>query len=166
MNCNKNTSNALRRRKRQSAMVLIEISVGLGALLIVAILLMRHSINVATMDRWTVMQSLTDTYLTREVAMAKRYPFSEFTGGSTLWPTFPDTAESTVEVGRLPGGEPVTATLYRTKKPSDNNMASAGGTGTDSTNPTNTEAWVLQSYLTHEVGTRNYLKSRSVVRSQ
>jgi len=166
MNCNNNISRARRNRKRQSAMVLIEISVGLGALLIIAILLMRHSINVATMDRWTVMQSLTDTYLTREVALAKRYPFSEFTGGSTLWPTFPSTAESSIEVGRLPGGEPVIATLYRTKKPSDNNMSTAGGSGTETTNPTNTEAWVLQSYLTHEVGQRNYLKSRSVVRSQ
>jgi len=166
MTCIENISNVRRKRKRQSAMVLIEISVGLGALLIVAILLMRHSINVATMDRWTVMQSLTDTYMTREVAMAKRYPFSEFTGGSSLWPTFPNTAQSTVEVGRLPGGEPVMATLYRTKKPSDNNMSSAGGSGTDATNPTNTEAWVLQSYLTHEIGDRSYLKSRSVVRSQ
>ena len=47
-----------------------------------------------------------------------------------------------------------------------NNLPSAGGTGTAATNPTGTEAWQLQSYLTYQVSGRDYVKSRTVLRAR
>ena len=71
---------------------------------------------------------------------------------------------TTVEVGKLPGGFPVTATLHRTKHPDANNLIDAGGSGTAATNPAGMEAWKLQSYLIYDIGDRNYVKSRTMLR--
>ena len=67
-------------------------------------------------------------------------------------------------LGKLPGGQEVTGTLYRTRIPDANNLTTAGGTGTATTNPSGTEAWKVQSILSYTVGDRQYVKSRTVMR--
>ena len=110
------------------------------------------------------MQNMSDAYMTYEVALAQRVPMDEVVGASSLWPRDPNRTTSTVEVGRLPGGTPVTATLYRTRLPDDNNLPAAGGTGNAISNPARMEVWKLQSHLVYSIGNATYRKSRTVVR--
>jgi hypothetical protein len=58
------------------------------------------------------------------------------------------------------------ATIIRTRIADDNNLPSAGGNGTITTNPSETETWQIQSHLTYKIGDDEYVKSRTVVRSQ
>lgn len=131
---------------------------------VVAMMLLRSSINALSGRYWTIMQNMSDAYMGFEVALAQRVPMDEVVGGSTLWPSNPTRATSTVTVGHLPGGTPVTATLYRTRLPDANNLAAAGGTGTATSNPARMEVWKLQSHLVYTIGNATYRKSRTVVR--
>ena len=144
--------------------MVLEAAVGYGVLLIVALLLLKGSRTVAAAQQWTVRQAMTDAYLTKESALGTRWPFDDFKLNGSPWPTYPSIDEETVTVGRMPGGLPVTATVRRTKFPADDNLASAGGAGSELTNPAQTEAWKLQSLLLFKVGDRDYIKSRTVLR--
>lgn len=144
--------------------VLIEAAAAIALIGVVAMMLLRSSINALSGRYWTMMQNMTDAYLTYEVALAQRVPMDEVVGGSTLWPVNPTLATSTVEVGRLPGGTPVTATLHRTRVADTNNLPSAGGTGTATSNPARMEVWKLQCHIVYMIGEDTYRKSRTVVR--
>lgn len=150
------------RSERGSA--LVEIALSYGALVLVAVITLKATINASASQSWTVKQSMTDAYITRETALASRYPFDEITNDSSLWAMSPDVTISTATIGKLPGGKEVTAKLYRTRIPDPNNLPVAGGTGTASTNPSSTEAWKLQSMLVYSVGDKEYIKTRSVLR--
>lgn len=150
------------RRRRGS--LIIEISLGWGVLLVVATLMLRAHVNLTSAQRWTVVQAMTDASMSRESALANRMPFEELLASDTLWPTYPSTATQTIEVGKLPGGLPVSATLCRTKIPDANNLATAGGTGSSETNPAQMEAWKLQSLLSYQISGRDYVKSRTILR--
>lgn len=128
--------------------------------------LMKLSLNVTAPRQWTLQQTVTDAYLTYEKAAAQRLPFDDITGSQSLWPVHPQIATATVELGKLPGGMPITGTVSRTRFADSNNLPSKGGTGTGVTNPSAMEVWRLQSIVRYEVGGRVYLKSRTVVRSQ
>lgn len=151
-------------RNQQRGSALIEISVSYATLLIVSVLIFKASVNAIATQNWTVKQSLTDAYITRETALASRVPFAELTGGSSLWPLYPAKATSIVTIGKLPGASAATATLHRTRIADTNNLATAGGSGTDETNPSDSEAWKLQSILVYSVGERQYVKSRTMLR--
>lgn len=151
-----------RRLERGSA--LIEIAMSYGALVIVALLTLKASVNATATQAWTVKQSMTDAFITRESALASRIPFDEVVGSSSLWTLSPGVSTSLTTIGKLPGGQPVTATVYRTRIPNANNLPSAGGTGTATTNPSGSETWSLQSILVYKVGDRQYMKSRTVLR--
>ena len=146
--------------------LLLEIAAGFGALLIVALLLLKSALVVTAVQRWTVTQSLTDAYMSREVAMGKRFIFQDFLGGGSLWPLYPAVTETNVVMGRLPGGKAIMGTLGRTRVASTNNLPTAEGLGDNVTNPTGGEIWQLQSYLTYEISGRNYVKSRTVIRAR
>ncbi len=155
------------RRNRIRAALMIEVAAGFGAMLVVSLLLLKAALTVTSVQRWTVTQGLTDSYMSREVALGKRLPFEGvggFMAGGSSFPSFPTVATTTVTVGRLPGGKAVTASLRRTRMPSSNNLPSAGGTGTAATNPTGSQAWQLQSYLTYKISGRDYVKSRTTLR--
>ena len=48
-----------------------------------------------------------------------------------------------------------------------NNYPIDGGSGTpDTTNPAAMKIWKVQSVITYTVGSRNYAKSRTILRSQ
>ena len=151
-------------RRRQSGSAIIEIAVSYGVLVIVALLTLKASINTSSSQAWTVKQSMTDAYLTRETSLAQRVPFDEIDSASSLWSLYPSVSTSTVTIGKLPGGRDVVGTLHRTRIPDSNNLSSAGGSGTSSTNPGGTEAWKLQSLLVYEIGDKKYVKTRTSLR--
>ncbi len=139
---------------------------GYAMLVIVGLISMKSWLNAATGQAWTVKQAMSDAYLTRESALASRTPFDTVTGGSSSWALSPSVSTSTVTIGRLPGNLAVTATLHRTRIPDSNNLSSAGGSGTAATNPNGFESWRLQSILVYTVNGRQYVKSRTVVRTR
>lgn len=151
-------------RRHQSGSALIDVAVSYATLVIVALLTLKASINAAATQAWTVKQAMSDAYLTRESALAARVPFDEINTDTSLWAMDPDTTSVTVSIGKLPGGNNVLGTLYRTRIPAPNNLPSAGGSGTSETNPGEIEGWKLQSILTYEVKGRNYVKSRTSLR--
>lgn len=144
--------------------VLIEAAAAIALIGLVAMMLLRSSVNALSGRYWTMMQNMSDAYLTYEVALSQRVPMDQVVGETTLWPVNPTLATTTVEVGRLPGGTPVTATLHRTRVAHANNLPSAGGTGTATSNPARMEVWKLQSHLVYTIGEATYRKSRTVVR--
>jgi hypothetical protein len=145
---------------------LIEISLSYATLVIVAMLTLKASVNATSGQTWTIKQSMTDAFITRETALASRIPYDTLVGASSPWSQSPSVATSTVTLGKLPGGQLVTGTLHRTRIPDANNLPAAGGTGTATTNPSGTEAWKVQSILSYTVGDRQYVKSRTVLRTR
>lgn len=152
------------RRRRERGSALIEISMSYATLVIVALLTLKASVNATSGQAWTVKQAMSDAFVTRETAMASRVPFEVLTGSSSPWALSPSVSTSTVAIGKLPGGQIVTGTIHRTRIPDPNNLPSAGGTGTSTTNPGSTEAWKVQSILSYSIGSRTYMKSRTVLR--
>lgn len=146
--------------------MLIEAALSIGLLGFMAMLLMRSSMNSLTGRNWTMVQNLTDAYLTYEVALAERAPFDRITANDSLWPVNPTRASSTVVVGRLPGGLNMSGTLYRTRVAYSNNLSATGGTGTTTTNPAGLETWKLECVLVYKVGNNTYKKMRTVLRTR
>jgi hypothetical protein len=152
------------RKATQRGSALIEISLSYATLVIVALLTLKSAVNATSSQAWTVKQSMSDAFIMRETALASRIPFSEVTGAASLWALSPAVTTSIVTIGKLPGGQPVTATLHRTRIPDSNNLPTAGGVGTLTTNPAESEAWKLQSLLVYTVSEKQYVKSRTVLR--
>ncbi len=144
----------------------MELTFGFGFLTVLALLLFKASVSATSAQRWTVVQAMTDAYMSREMALARRYPFDDFKETGTPWPTYPAIQTEVVEVGKLPGGLAVTATVRRTKFADENNLVAEGGKGDSFTNPSGMEAWRLQSLLTYTVSGRDYVKTRNVLRSR
>ena len=157
---------ALKRGTLEKGNLLIEATLGFGALLAIALLLLKAAIAVTTLQKWTVVQGLSDARMSLEVASAKRIPFDDFKLVGSTYPAYPTVDTSTVQVGSLPGGRPLSATLRRTRLPMANNLPADGGAGSVNTNPTGMEAWQLQSYLTYRLSGREDVKSRTVLRAR
>jgi len=135
-------------------------------LTVLGLTLLKLSLNITAPRQWTLQQSITDAYMTFEKATAQRLPFENLTSDQSLWPVHPNIAVTTVELGRLPGGRPITGTVSRTRFADPNNLPADGGRGTAASNPAGMKVWEFQSVVRYTVGGRNYLKSRTVVRSQ
>jgi len=160
-----------KRRARNRGALLLEVAAGFGALLLVSILLLKAALSVTAIQRWTVVQGLSDAHMSLEVARGKRIPYDDFMAGGSIYPAWPTVTSTAVTVGRLPGGRAVTGTIRRTRVAMANNLNAMNTpdgptTGTNLTNPTGTEAWQLQSYLTYEISGRNYVKLRTVLRAR
>jgi len=153
-------------RCSRGGMVLLEATLALSLLTVLGLGLLKLSLGVLHPRQWTLQQVLTDGYLTYERAYAQRVPFDTITSGTSPWPIHPATSSTQVEVGRLPGGRPLIATVIRTRMPDPGNYPVDGGTGTVVNNPAAMKIWRLQSVLTYQISGRNYAKSRTVVRSQ
>jgi hypothetical protein len=159
------------RRRRKPAgwkggSMLVEAAISMTLLGVLGLTLLKLSLNVTAPRQWTLQQSITDAYLTFEKATAQRLPFDELTGAQSLWPAQPSVAQTFVVLGKLPGGQPITGTVTRTRFPDSNNLPAKGGSGTAVTNPAGMEVWRFQSIIRYDLGGRTYLKSRTVVRSQ
>jgi len=135
------------KRGGEKGSALIEISLSYATLVIVALLTLKASVNASSSQSWTVKQAMTDAFITKETALASRIPFSDITGPSSLWGIQPAVTTSTVTVGKLPGGQQVTATLHRTRIADTNNLPAAGGTGTVTISLTGFNSLVLLRLL-------------------
>lgn len=146
--------------------VLIEVMIALVILTVVGMVLLKGTINILSPRQWTLVQNVSDAYLTYEKAYAQRIPFESMTGLSSPWPVYPAKAESTVTMGTLPGGRILSGNVIRTRIADPNNLPAFGGTGTTATNPAEMQTWKLQSHITYTISGRNYVKSRTIVRTQ
>ncbi len=147
-------------------MLLIETMLALSILTVLGIVLLKLSLNILSPRQWVLQQSLTDAYLTYERSYAERIPFENLLAANSPWPAYPTVSTTTVEIGRLPGNRPVTGTLTRTRVADSGNYPIDGGTGTLATNPAAMKIWEVQSVISYTIGSRSYLKSRTVLRSQ
>ena len=145
---------------------MLEAAYALSFLTALSLVLLKLSMNITAPRQWTLQQTVSDAYLTYEKAWAQRLPFAELLGADSPWPEYPAKSEVEVEMGRLPGGSPIRGTVMRTRIPDPNNFPVDGGTGTPATNPAGMKVYRFQSLLSYEVGGREYVKSRTVVRSQ
>lgn len=68
--------------------------------------------------------------------------------------------------GTLPGGRTLNGNVIRTRIPDEDNFPAHGGNGTISTNPAEMQTWKLQSHITYTISGREYVKSRTIVRTQ
>ncbi|MEP4078709.1 hypothetical protein [Haloferula sp.] len=153
-------------RIRMRGSVLLEATYAMTFLAGLSLILLKLSINVTAPRQWTLQQTVSDAYLTYEKAWAQRLPFADLLDTDSPWPEFPQKSEVQVELGKLPGGSPIYGTVIRTRIPNTNNYAADGGSGTADTNPSGMRVYNFQSLLTYKVGDREYVKSRTVVRSQ
>ena len=138
----------------------------LGLLSFIGLILLKLSLNILAPRQWSMQQTVTNAYMTYERAYAERIPFENLVADDSPWPAYPSTSTENVELGRLPGGFPITGRVIRTRMPSDNNFPIDGGSGTVATNPAAMKIWKVQSVTTYQIGGRNYAKSRTVLRSQ
>lgn len=146
--------------------LLVEATLSLAILAIIGVMLLKLSLNILHPRQWTMQQVVSDAYMTYERAYAERFPFNDAIASESPWPLFPSVATEEVEMGRLPGGRPISGTITRTRTPDMNNFPIDGGSGTVETNPSAMKVWRLQSVVTYQIGGRRYVKSRTVIRSQ
>jgi hypothetical protein len=146
--------------------MLIELTLALALLSAIGLTVFKGSLDLMAPRQWVILQNLSDSYLTYEKAYAERISFEELTSPTSVWPIFPSKSTIEVNIGKIPGGHPITAKVIRTRIPDTNNLPVNGGSGTLTSNPAEMETWQLQSHLTYTIGDDEYVKSRTVVRSQ
>lgn len=134
----------------------------------IALTLFKGSLNMLSPRQSTLAQNITDAYMTFEKAQAERIDFVVLTSDTdpnNLW-TLTPTTEADVNIGNLPGGQAIRGNVIRVRIPDPNNLPAFGGTGDSVTNPSGLQTWQLQSHLTYTIAGRQYVKSRTVVRTQ
>lgn len=144
----------------ESGFVLMEVTVALSLVVFLSLLVMKGSLLAVSGNQWTVMQSLSDAYLTKETALSNRVPMDALIASPSLWPDMscdsPPYAVQTVNIGVLPSGKTVQAQLTRFR--------------TNETPATSTDVslvvWRLYSVLTYSAGDHPYVKTRISLRSQ
>lgn len=143
---------------------LVEGAIALFLLVVISLVLLESSLNILKPRSYAMMQNMTDAYLSYEVAYANRV---DFDGISTSgeWPVSPAYSESTVTVGTIPGAGQVTATLKRTRVAPER-MTAEGSDPILDLDDLGIEIWELQSHLVYSIGSDEFYKSRTVVRSQ
>ncbi|WP_338685558.1 hypothetical protein [Haloferula helveola] len=160
-----------RRRRRRNkrgcgGWVLLEATYALTFLTGLSLILLKLAMNITAPRQWTLQQTVSDAYLTYEKAWAQRLPYADLLAVDSPWPAYPAKSEETVELGKLPGGAAVEGKVIRTRIPDSINFPVDGGSGTTVTNPAGMKVWKFQSLLVYEIGGRDYVKSRTVIRSQ
>ncbi|GHC42311.1 hypothetical protein [Roseibacillus persicicus] len=146
--------------------MLVELSLAVVLLLFVSLWVFRTNLQTVRPRNWAMVQAISDAYMTEHLARAEAIEFEVLVSGTSPWPAYPDSTTTDVNIGTLPNNRVITGTLVQTRQPAPNNLPSAGGTGTTLTNPARVESWLVQSHLTYTVGGRNYVKSRSTVRTR
>ena len=160
----------------RSGSLLIEVTVALGLLTAIGLLLLKGSIDVMAPRNWIIVQNMADSYLSYEEAYARRVSFDEVTDDTNSdWDVFdPDTPVAptngiAVEIGKIPGGTAISGTLTRIRIADTTNIPTATSADYASNlqvNPAKMETWKLQSILTYSIGGKDYVKTRTVVRTR
>ena len=131
----------------------------LGMTAVLGLLLMKASLLALSGNQWITLQTLTDSYLTKETALAKRTPLADITAAVSPWPdgtqTLPQTS-TVVTLGKLPGGIAVTGRLTRFR------INATAGEDTVAA----LTMWRLHSLLLYRIGEQDYVKNISILRVQ
>lgn len=155
-----------RKTARCRGTMLVELSLAVTLLLFVSLWVFRTNMQTIRPRNWAMVQAISDAYMTEHLARAESIDYNELLSATSPWPAFPDSNETSVTIGTLTNGRVFTGELVQTRQPSENNLASGGGTGDVDSNPARVESWIVQSHLTYEVGGRTYVKSRTTVRTR
>ena len=149
-----------RNRRNESGIVLMEVTVALGLAVFLSLLVMKGSLLALSGNQWTVMQTLSDAYMTRETALSNRIPMSDLTDSPSRWPDQiadnPPYAVETVTLGVLPSGKAVQGQLTRFRT-NETPAKSADVT---------LVVWRLYSVLSFSAGDKPYVKTRTTLRTQ
>jgi len=137
--------------------LLVESTVAVVILSAVGVYLMKGATNAIVAQNWATVQNLSDASMTYEIAYAQRASFETILAENSPWPLFPSKSEQAVVLGAVPGGKEISATLYRTRI-----RVSEASSNSDS----GAESWKLQSFLSYQIGGRDYLKTRTTIRTQ
>lgn len=145
------------KRFRASGSLLVEVTAALSLTAALALIVMRASLLAISSNQWTIMQTLTDACLSREVALSNRVPFADLTSPQSAWPDLATdpVPEQIVILGRVAGGRDVQGTLKRFRT-----------TEVVANSETPVTVWRLHSVLSYNVGSLEYVKSRSTLRLQ
>jgi len=155
--------------------MLIEMTIALGLLTAIGLILLKGTIDVMAPRNWIIVQNMADSYLTYEEAYARRVSFDEFTDDASDWAEFdPDTSDAPtneidVEIGKVPGGTAISGTLTRIRIADSLNIPNPNDTDYATNlraNPAKMETWKLQSILSYTIGGKDYVKTRTIVRTQ
>lgn len=146
--------------------MLVELSLAVVLLLFVSLWVFRTNLQTIRPRNWAMVQAISDAYMTEHLARAEAIEYEVLLSAASPWPAYPNTTTTSVTIGTLPNNRVITGTLVQTRQPAENNLGSAGGTGTVTTNPARIESWLVQSHLTYVIGGRSYVKSRSTVRAR
>ncbi len=146
--------------RHEQGSLLLEVSVAMGFTALLALMVMKASLLALSNNQWTIMQTLTDAYLTRETALSNRVPLADLTGATSQWPDAtaddPPKLQQPVTLGKLVNGKTVEATLTRFRV-NETPVPDAD---------TGIAVWRLHSVLAYQVGEKQYVKSRSTLRMQ
>lgn len=153
-----------RRKRLRKGSLLIEGSLALSLIVAISLILLDASINVLKPRVYTIHQNMSDAQISYEVAYANRVDFDSISSGSSEWPLYPATKDSTVTIGTLPGGIDVTAEVKRFRK--SLTRTTAGAEPVLGLGDLGIEVWELQSVLAYKVGGKEYVKACTVIRSQ
>lgn len=148
------------KRSRRAGWILLEATYAMTFLTALGLILLKLGMNITAPRQWTLQQTITDSYMTYEKALAQRMSYADLTDSDSPWPLYPAKSEETVALGKLPGGGALSGTVYRTRIPDDINTAE------DNINPTGVQVWKFTSVLVYDIRGTKYRKSRTVVRSQ
>jgi len=153
-------------RSLKNGSMLIEMTVALALLTTIGIVVFKSTVDLISPRQTVLHQNVSEAYISYEAAYAERISFEVLTSDTSPWPVYPAKTNSTIEIGKLPGARAIMATVVRTRIADTNNLTSAGGSGTITTNPAEMESWRLESHMTYQIGDQTYVKSRSTVRTQ
>jgi hypothetical protein len=154
-------------RSLRRGTLLIEAGISLSILTVIGLVLLKLSLNILHPRQVVLHQVLTDAHMTYERALAERVPFEDLVKSGSKWPAFPAVQAEQMELGRLPGGRPIMGTVTRTRVADPTNFPIDGGSGSpETTNPAAMKVWRVQTVVNYTVGGRNYVKSRTVIRTQ
>ena len=140
--------------------VILEASIGLAFASVLTLLLLKGSMVSLSSNQWTILQTLTDAYLTKETALANRVPLEDVLVAGSQWPNpttdLPPHNVMTVTLGKMAGGIVVQGQLtrYHTNETQSDDAS------------TSSNVYRLYSVLSYRVNGKDYYKTRSTVRMQ
>ncbi|GAA5497455.1 hypothetical protein Rhal01_03651 [Rubritalea halochordaticola] len=151
-----------RMRKRKGDF-LIEGTIALFLLVSLAFLLLQSSLTILRPRSETIAHNMADAYLTFETALANRVDFDTIPVDGQ-WPLYPAFSQTQVNLGTMPqSGVIMTGDVRRTRMAYDWAPTGAGAIDFDTLG---IQVWKLQSHLVYSVNGTQFVKSRTVVRSQ
>lgn len=167
---NQGTAGSLKFGRLQPALsrgsTIIELTLALALLTSIGLVVFKSSLDIMAPRQWILHQNMSDAYLTYEEAYAQRISFEQLTALDSPWPIYPESITTEVEIGKLPGGSPIMANVIRTRIADSNNLPDFGGSGNISSNPSEMQTWQVQSHLSYNIGEKEYVKSRTTIRTQ